>query len=549
NCPSLHLFLFQFSKYSLISMNDILMSNSEDLGTHKSNSEDELLFSSPTMKKMLEVLVIQTFNRVLKPTLEKLIRNVVKHELELAEKKFIFTKGNPEKDIQAPKPRILKLKFLMEVSDPVLTGQEIKGEGGNAIELVLVDDNTGEIVESGPEASAKVEIVVLRGEFGDDDGGNWTVEEFDSNIVREREGKKPLLAETVHVRLNKGIGSVDKIKFSHSKFYMKMGMFRLGARIVDTFNSIQVKEARTESFTVKDGRQQYHEKHDPPSLSDGVHRLNNIGRGSKNRLSDVNVRTVEDFLILLLKDCERLKCVLNLKPKMLEETISHARRCITNERTYSYIDLQEKEGVVFNIVGEVQGLILGGQYLPMHLLSESEKANAQRLLVSACENWDHVVPVDNETFFMQYPSQILPTMNSLNSPSREVPSTSNGIENFRTSDGHCSTSFQHNVSSVIPARVASAISQNDPDSAGISNMEFSNSPIYSPLFQDFWIDPCNIEDLIFKLNAHQPHDASTSKVNVHNRWKMLLKIFRQSSMRRRAAALTDVQPLKKQRVF
>ncbi|XP_049396894.1 calmodulin-binding protein 60 A-like isoform X1 [Solanum stenotomum] len=532
-------------------MNDILMSNSEDLGTHKINTEDELFFSSPTMKKMLEVMVIQTFNRVLKPTLEKLIRNVVKHELELAEKKFIFTKGNPEKDIQAPKPRILKLMFRSEVSVPVLTGKEIKGEGGNAIELVLVDDNTGEIVESGPEASAKVEIVVLRGEFGDDDGGNWTVDEFNSNVVREREGKKPLLAETVHVRLNKGIGSVDKIKFSHSKFYMKMGMFRLGARIVDTFNSIQVKEARTESFTVKDGRQQYHEKHDPPFLSDKVYRLKNIGRCSMKRLGNENVHTVEHFLILLLKDRERLKCVLNLKPKMLEETISHARRCITNERTYSYNDLQEKEEVVFNIVGEVQGLILGGQYLPMHLLSESDKANAQRLLLSACENWDHVVPVDNETFFMQYPSQILPTMNPLNSPSREVPSTSNGIENFRTSDGHCSTSFQRNVSSIIPARVASAISQNDPDSVSISYQEFSNSPIYSPLVQHFWIDQCNyqLEDIYFVSDTHQPHDASASTVNVHNRWKMLLKIFRQSSMRRRAAALTDIQPLKKQRVF
>ncbi|XP_049396897.1 calmodulin-binding protein 60 A-like isoform X3 [Solanum stenotomum] len=441
--------------------------------------------------------------------------------------------------------------FRSEVSVPVLTGKEIKGEGGNAIELVLVDDNTGEIVESGPEASAKVEIVVLRGEFGDDDGGNWTVDEFNSNVVREREGKKPLLAETVHVRLNKGIGSVDKIKFSHSKFYMKMGMFRLGARIVDTFNSIQVKEARTESFTVKDGRQQYHEKHDPPFLSDKVYRLKNIGRCSMKRLGNENVHTVEHFLILLLKDRERLKCVLNLKPKMLEETISHARRCITNERTYSYNDLQEKEEVVFNIVGEVQGLILGGQYLPMHLLSESDKANAQRLLLSACENWDHVVPVDNETFFMQYPSQILPTMSPSNSPSREVPSTSNGIENFRTSDGHCSTSFQHNVSSIIPARVASAISQNDPDSVSISNQEFSNSPIYSPLVQHFWIDQCNyqLEDIYFGFDTHQPHDASASTVNVHNRWKMLLKIFRQSSMRRRAAALTDIQPLKKQRVF
>lgn len=66
--------------------------------------------------------------------------------------------------------------------------------------------------------------------------------------------------------------------------------------------------------------------------------------------------------------------VLNLKPKILEETISHARRCIINERMYSFIDFQEKEGVVFNIVGEVLGLILESHYLPMHQLSESDKA-------------------------------------------------------------------------------------------------------------------------------------------------------------------------------
>lgn len=163
---------------------------------------------------------------------------------------------NTEKGIQAPKPRSLKLKFLTKVSDPVLTGVEIKGGGGNAIEVALVNDHTGEIVESGAEASAKVEIVVLMGDFGDDDGGNWTAEEFCRNIVREREGNKSLLAETVHVRLNKGIGSIDKLRFTHSSIYMRTGMFRLGARIVDTFNGIQVKEARTESFTVKDGRQQ-----------------------------------------------------------------------------------------------------------------------------------------------------------------------------------------------------------------------------------------------------------------------------------------------------
>ncbi|KAM3380963.1 calmodulin-binding protein 60 A isoform X2 [Capsicum annuum] len=536
------------------------MFNSQDFGessniigsTQRSNSEDEQLtpfFSSPNMEKLLEVMVIRTFDRVLKPTLEILIRNVVKRELELAEKKVLFAKGNPEKDIQAPKPRNLKLKFSTKVSVPVLTGVEIKGDGGNSIEVTLVDDNTGAIVDSGPEASAKVEIVVLKGEFGDDDGGNWTAEEFCRNIVREREGKMSLLAETVHVRLNKGIGSIDKIRFTHSSIYMRTGMFRLGARVVDTFNG-QVKEARTESFTVKDGRQLYQEKHDPPSLSDGVQRLKNIGRGSKHRLHDENVGTVEDFLVLLLKDRERLKCVLNLKPKMLEETISHARRCIINERIYSYVDLREKEGVVFNIVGEVQGLILGVRYLPVHQLSESDKANSQRLLLSACEHWDHVVAVDNEISLLKYLSQILPTMNPSNSPTREVASTSNGVENFGISEGHCSTSFQRNGSSVFLARGNSAISLDDYGSASISNLESCNSPIYSPSVQD-WIDLCNyrFDDLVSEIGAHQPHSASTSNVNVHNRWKMLLKIFRQSSMRRRAAALTDIQPLKKQKVF
>lgn len=293
-------------------MNDI-MSNSQELGTQNSNSEDELLpfFSSPTMKKLLEVMVIQTFDRILKPKLENLIRNVVKHELELAEKKFLTAKGNTEKGIHAPKPRSLKLKFLTKVSDPVLTGVEIKGGGGKYIEVALVDDNTGEIVESGPEASAKVEVVVLKGEFGDDDGGNWTAEEFCRNIVSEREGNKSLLAETVHVRLDKGVGSIDKVRFTHSSIYMRTGMFRIGARIGDTFNNVQVKEARTESFTVKDGRQQYYEKHDPPSLSDGVHRLINVGRGSKKNLRIENVNTVEDFLILLLKDHDRLRCVIS----------------------------------------------------------------------------------------------------------------------------------------------------------------------------------------------------------------------------------------------
>lgn len=241
---------------------------------------------------------------------------------------------------------------------------------------------------------------------------------------------------------------------------------------------------------------------------------------------------------MLLKDHERLKCVLNLKPKILEETISHARRCIINERMYSFIDLQEKEGVVFNIVGEVLGLVLDFHFQPMHQLSERDKAKAQRLLVSACDHWDLVVPVDDETSLVQYLSQISPSTNPLNSPSREVPSTNNGIENLRISDGHCHTS-----------RLASAVSPNGCGSTSISNLDFSNFPLYSPSFQDYLINECNFgcEDFVSESDAHQPHDSSASMVKAQRRWRLLFGVLILLCARRRAAAL-DIQVLKKRKI-
>ena len=50
-----------------------------------------------------------------------------------------------------------------------------------------------------------MEIVVLEGYFDGDEGGNWTLDEFANNIVREREGKKPLLTGDVILTLNSGM--------------------------------------------------------------------------------------------------------------------------------------------------------------------------------------------------------------------------------------------------------------------------------------------------------------------------------------------------------
>ena len=54
--------------------------------------------------------------------------------------------------------------------------------------MALIDSFTDEVVQYNPESSAKVEIVVLEGDFDGDEG---------NNIVREREGKKSLLTGDV----------------------------------------------------------------------------------------------------------------------------------------------------------------------------------------------------------------------------------------------------------------------------------------------------------------------------------------------------------------
>ena len=136
----------------------------------------------------------------------------------------------------------------------MFTGARIEGEEGPAIKVVLVDTLTGKIVNSGPESSSRVEIVVLEGDFDGDEGENWTPEEFKNNIVREREGKKPLLTGDVLLNLKEGICLVGEISFTDNSSWTRSRKFRLGVRAVDNFEGTSIREAKTESFIVRDHR-------------------------------------------------------------------------------------------------------------------------------------------------------------------------------------------------------------------------------------------------------------------------------------------------------
>ncbi|XP_057465917.1 calmodulin-binding protein 60 A-like isoform X2 [Actinidia eriantha] len=362
---------------------------------------------------VLDVISLQKFQLYMEPVLEPLIRRVVKEEVEVALKKYLASmKRNRGKEMHSSESRSLQLQFLPKISLPVFTGTRIEGEDCNSLKVALVDVLTGEIVYSGPESLAKVEIVVLEGDFDGDEGGNWTLDEFKNNIVREREGKKPLLTGDAFLNLKDGIGVVGEISFTDNSSWTRSRKFRLGARVIDNFDGIRIREATTESFIVRDHRGELYKKHHPPSLLDEVWRLEKIGKDGAfhKRLSREKVYTVKDFLTLLFIDPTGLRNILGagMSAKMWEVTVDHARTCVLDSRLFFYCPpgSQQKTGVAFNVVGQVMGLLSECQYSPLDKLSETEKAEAHNLVIAAFKQWKDVHPFDDEASLLDWSSRL-----------------------------------------------------------------------------------------------------------------------------------------------
>jgi hypothetical protein len=131
----------------------------------------------------------------------------------------------------------------------------VDGEQGSGIHVALLDADTGQIVSRGPEASMKLDIVVLEGDFAADDEENWTREEFDNALVRERDGKRPLLAGELSVMLKDGVATLSELTFTDNSSWIRSRKFRIGVKVSDSvFEGLQIREAVTEAFTVKDHR-------------------------------------------------------------------------------------------------------------------------------------------------------------------------------------------------------------------------------------------------------------------------------------------------------
>ncbi|CAL9755832.1 unnamed protein product [Musa acuminata subsp. burmannicoides] len=154
------------------------------------------------------------------------------------------------KQIEGPDGRNLQLHFRTRLSLSHFTGGKVEGEQGAEIHVVLIDANTGHVVTSGPESSAKLEVVVLEGDFSNEDNDDWTEEEFDSHVVKEREGKRPLLIGDLYVSWKEGVGTLGELTFPDNSSWIRSRKFRLGLKIASGFcDGIRVREAKTEAFT------------------------------------------------------------------------------------------------------------------------------------------------------------------------------------------------------------------------------------------------------------------------------------------------------------
>ncbi|KAK4769130.1 hypothetical protein SAY86_027280 [Trapa natans] len=353
---------------------------------------------------IVEALKVDSLQKLCS-SLEPILRRVVSEEVERALAKLgpprLNGRASPKR-IEGPDGRNLQLQFRSHLSLPLFTGGKVEGEQGAAIHVVLSDANTGHVVTFGPEASVKLDVVVLEGDFNTEEDEGWTQEEFESHVVKEREGRRPLLTGDLQVTLKEGVGTLGELTFTDNSSWIRSRKFRLGLKVASGFcEGIRIREAKTKAFTVKDHRGELYKKHYPPALNDEVWRLEKIGKDGSfhKRLNNHGIFIVQDFLRLVVRDQQKLRNILGsgMSNKMWDALLEHAKTCVLSGKLYVYHpEDNQSVGIVFNNIYELSGLITGDQYHSSDSLTDSQKFYVDTLVKKAYENWNEVLEYDGK---------------------------------------------------------------------------------------------------------------------------------------------------------
>nr|CAD1828529.1 unnamed protein product [Ananas comosus var. bracteatus] len=318
---------------------------------------------------------------------------LVQEEVEKALYRHVRLAPKVPHQIKAASNKRYRLQFQGTLPQTLFTGSKIETENKKPIQVSIFDSASNRIISTGPSSSIQIEIVVLDGDFGTDSQLGWTEKDFSENIVREREGKRPLLTGELVITLSNG----------------------LGARVCQNNSGVErVHEAVSEAFCIKDHRGELYKKHHPPALLDDVWRLEKIGKDGvfHKKLADFGIITVQDFLRNLVVDQDRLRRLLGtgMSNKMWEATTEHARECILEDKLYSYCS---EQGVVllFNCIYELVGTIMNGNCYSLDELTATQKVLVNKLQQDAYRFPGHI---------LEFKEQVVNNNASLPSPTDVV---------------------------------------------------------------------------------------------------------------------------------
>ncbi|XP_040999368.1 protein SAR DEFICIENT 1-like [Juglans microcarpa x Juglans regia] len=380
----------------------------------ESSNEDQLQAAAAEKRKkprysfasvIGEVVMVNSLQNLFSNSLEPLLRRVVKEEVENGLKRCsqLSITRSPSLRIQAaPEPSSLRLIFSKNLSLPIFTGSKIVDIENNPLQVLLVDTSVAGTDRMGLVNFAhpiKIEIVVLDGDFPLGDCDAWTAEEYDSKIVKERTGKRPLLAGEVSITMREGIATIaGDIEFTDNSSWIRSRKFRIGAKVSPGSNhqGARIYEAMTEAFVVKDHRGEVYKKHHPPMLNDEVWRLQKIGKEGAfhKKLQSQGINSVQDFLKLSVVDAPKLRNILGtgMSDKMWDATIKHARTCVLGNKLYL---LKGNNLAIFlNPVCQLVKAEIDGQLYHARDLNKTYIENSTRI---AYENWSSLQEVEETT--------------------------------------------------------------------------------------------------------------------------------------------------------
>ncbi|KAK1401764.1 Calmodulin-binding protein 60 B like [Heracleum sosnowskyi] len=331
------------------------------------------------------------------PSLEPFFRRVVRDQVDLTIQRLYQSSTSSSS-------RVWQLEFQHKFPDILFTCTKVESTDGEPIKVVLVDPISKRTITSGPLSSVKIEIVVLNGDFLADESENWTEEDFKRNIIREREGKRPLVTGDLTISLKDGVAALDNICFTDNSCWIRCRKFRLGARLQG--GSAEVREAKSEAFVVKDHRGEAYKKHHPPLLADDVWRLEKIakdGEYHKRLVALAGISTVKEFLQMYVTDPSLLRKVIGgdsgISNKIWDTIIEHATTCVLDNKMYLYTGAARRVMLVFNSIWKVIGATFDGQnYQNLDSLSFPQMRLVEEVKQQAYVNLDDLVPFSEQPF-------------------------------------------------------------------------------------------------------------------------------------------------------